>query len=146
MTFLELARKRQSTRKYSAKPVSRDALERCLEAARLAPSACNSQPLTFIVVDEENLKNKDYISMIAKGTADRLRPIILTTLTTVIGLVPLVYGLGGQSIYMGPMAMALAYGLLFATPLTIIIMPSLYLIGHDIKNVFSKKSKISSQS
>ena len=38
--------------------VPRDALDRCIEAARLAPSACNSQPWSFIIVDEEKLKNK----------------------------------------------------------------------------------------
>jgi nitroreductase len=50
--FLELCRQRESTRRYDrARPVAREAIERCLEAARLAPSACNSQPWQFIVVD-----------------------------------------------------------------------------------------------
>ena len=52
-TFLDLCRARQSCRRYDpSRPVPREALERCLEAARLAPSACNSQPWTFLVVDE----------------------------------------------------------------------------------------------
>ncbi len=51
MKFLDLVRKRQSERRYSAKPVPREIIERCLEAARLAPSACNSQPWTFLVVE-----------------------------------------------------------------------------------------------
>jgi len=58
MSFLELVAKRQSTRRYSSRPVPRDVIERCLEAARLAPSACNSQPWTFIVVDGEEQKNR----------------------------------------------------------------------------------------
>jgi len=58
MNFLELVKKRQSVRKYSDKPVAKDVLERCLKAARLAPSACNSQPWSFIVVDSPELKNK----------------------------------------------------------------------------------------
>lgn len=58
MSFLDLVAKRQSTRKYSAQPVSREVVERCLEAARLAPSACNSQPWTFLVVDDEDRKNR----------------------------------------------------------------------------------------
>lgn len=58
MRFLELVNKRQSVRKYSARPVPREIIERCLEAARLAPSACNSQPWYFIVLDEERLKNE----------------------------------------------------------------------------------------
>lgn len=52
-SFLDLCRARQSCRRYDpSRPVPRDALDRCLEAARLAPSACNSQPWTFVVIDE----------------------------------------------------------------------------------------------
>ena len=56
--FLELLTKRQSVRNYKNIPVEAEKLERCLEAARLSPSACNSQPWTFIVVDEPELKEK----------------------------------------------------------------------------------------
>ena len=58
MDFLKLVRQRRSVRKYSPKPVPREIIDRCLEAARLAPSACNSQPWSFIVVDEEKCKNR----------------------------------------------------------------------------------------
>jgi len=51
-TFLDLARERRSIRRYQPKPVEREKIERCLEAARLAPSACNSQPWTFVAVSE----------------------------------------------------------------------------------------------
>lgn len=57
MSFLELVKKRRSTRKYSSRLVPRDAIDRCIEAARVAPSACNSQPWSFIVLDDEKLKN-----------------------------------------------------------------------------------------
>ena len=58
MTFNELILKRQSDRKYIDKPVSREIIQRCLEAARLAPSASNSQPWTFVVIDDPELKNE----------------------------------------------------------------------------------------
>jgi nitroreductase len=57
MKFLELAQLRQSVRAYKNTPVEREKIERCLEAARLAPSACNAQPWKFIVVDEPALKD-----------------------------------------------------------------------------------------
>ncbi|MDP8229762.1 MAG: nitroreductase family protein [Candidatus Gorgyraea atricola] len=57
-SFLELVKKRKSIRKYSPRPVAREAIDRCLEAARLAPSACNSQPWSFIIVDDEALREK----------------------------------------------------------------------------------------
>ena len=56
MSFLHLAGRRQSDRDYSDRPVSREQIERCLEAARLAPSACNSQPWFFVVVDDQSLR------------------------------------------------------------------------------------------
>ncbi len=53
MKFLELAAHRQSARKYEpGRRIPREILDRCLEAARLAPSACNSQPWSFVVVDD----------------------------------------------------------------------------------------------
>lgn len=57
MEFLELVKKRRSVRRYSRRPVPRDSIDRCLEAARLAPSTCNAQPWYFIVVDDEKLRN-----------------------------------------------------------------------------------------
>ncbi len=58
MKFIELVKQRQSTRKYSSTPISREDLNLCVEAARMAPSACNAQPYTFVVIDDPELKNK----------------------------------------------------------------------------------------
>ncbi len=55
MDLSELIRKRQSDRKYETRLVSRELVTKCLEAARLAPSACNSQPWRFVVVDDPQL-------------------------------------------------------------------------------------------
>ena len=67
MNFIELITKRQSVRKYSDKAVEKEKVELCIEAARIAPSASNSQPWKFIVVDEPELKNK-----VAKATFSKL--------------------------------------------------------------------------
>jgi nitroreductase len=58
MNFIELINSRQSVRKYADKPVEKEKIERCIEAGRLAPSASNSQPWKYIVVDEPALKEK----------------------------------------------------------------------------------------
>ncbi|MAE07835.1 MAG: NAD(P)H nitroreductase [Bacteroidetes bacterium] len=58
MDFHKLISLRQSDRKYINKPVDREIINRCIEAARLAPSASNSQPWTFIVVDDDEIKDK----------------------------------------------------------------------------------------
>lgn len=58
MNFTELSKFRQSVRKYKSELVAREKIEKCIEAARIAPSACNSQPWSFIIVDEPTLKAK----------------------------------------------------------------------------------------
>jgi len=55
MEFLELVKKRRSVRSYTGKPVSRELLLKCVESARLAPSACNVQPWRFVIVDDRKL-------------------------------------------------------------------------------------------
>ena len=56
--ILEITGARRSVRKYKPVPVEREKLDLCLEAARLAPSACNAQPYKFIVIDEPELKTR----------------------------------------------------------------------------------------
>ena len=58
MALLDLAKHRKSVRNFLDRPVEREKIMMCLEAARLAPSACNSQPWRFIVVDDRQLKKK----------------------------------------------------------------------------------------
>ena len=61
----------------------------------------------------------------------RFRPIILTSITTFIGLVPLMATANPATFFILPMAISLAYGVLFATVITLFLVPSLYLILHD---------------
>jgi nitroreductase len=58
MDFSNLINLRQSVRKYTSRPVEPEKLQLCLEAARLAPSASNSQPWTFIVINSPDLREK----------------------------------------------------------------------------------------
>ncbi len=75
MQFAELIKIRQSVRKYSDKPVDREKIERCINASRLAPSACNAQPWKFIVVDDHVLKEK-----VARETFSTVAPFNKFTL------------------------------------------------------------------
>jgi len=85
MAFLDLVKKRQSTRKYLSTPVPRDVLERCLEAARLAPSACNSQAWRFIVVQDpvlrERLAQKAFSGMYAMNSFAKEAPVLVVVVT-----------------------------------------------------------------
>lgn len=59
MDFLELVNTRQSCRLYdSSRPIEPEKLSRCIEAVRLAPSACNAQPWKLVIVDQPDLKNQ----------------------------------------------------------------------------------------
>jgi len=99
---------------------------------------------SLVLVDHLNQKRKKnpempLVELVAEGTTDRLRAIIITTLTTVAGLLPLAYGIGGVDMFMVPMALAMGYGLLFATFLTLILVPCIYAVGDDLINLFQRK-------
>jgi multidrug efflux pump subunit AcrB len=71
-----------------------------------------------------------------QGARSRFRPIILTTLTTVAGITPLLFERSFQAQFLKPMAVSIAFGLMFATLLTLLLVPSLYLIGNDLRRAF----------
>ena len=68
----------------------------------------------------------------------RFRPIILTTLTTFFGLMPMILETSQQARFLIPMAISLGFGILFATGITLLIIPSLMLILDDIHNLFKR--------
>ncbi|MDA0321113.1 MAG: efflux RND transporter permease subunit [Verrucomicrobia bacterium] len=70
------------------------------------------------------------------GGEMRLRPIFLTSITTILGLLPVIYGIGGYEPFIAPAAIVLAFGLFFATYLTLVIVPVIYHIGADMKGLF----------
>jgi len=76
MTFKELILARQSVRRYAETPVEAEKIDQCLEAARLAPSASNSQPWKFVVIDKQPV-----LSEVAKATFSDIQLINKFTLT-----------------------------------------------------------------
>lgn len=82
MAFIDLANKRESVRNYLNKPVSRDRVDRCVEAARLAPSACNSQPWKFIIIDDQDLRRQvaesAYSALVGLNRFVQEAPVLVT--------------------------------------------------------------------
>lgn len=72
----------------------------------------------------------------AAAAKRRLRPILLTTATTAAGLFPTAYGFGGDNPFIVPMILAIAWGLVFATIITLILIPALYVIQHNFNARF----------
>lgn len=62
----------------------------------------------------------------------RFRAVWLTSITTILGVLPLAYGIGGEDKFLRPAAMALGYGLIFSTVLILVMVPSIYLVRIDI--------------
>ena len=78
---------------------------------------------------------------VVKGAKDRLRAVVLTSLTTLAGIIPLAYGIGGTDYILQPMALALGYGLLFGTLMTLVLLPCLYLMNYEFVSWISRLKK-----
>jgi len=64
----------------------------------------------------------------------RIRPILLTTVTTFLGISPLIFFASGQTAFLSPMAVSLGFGLIFATVLILVVLPCFYMIADDLRN------------
>ena len=98
--------------------------------------------LTGVVIND-SLVLVHYVNERAKGTflldavktagMARFRPILLTSLTTFVGLLPILFEKSLQAQFLKPMAIAIGFGVMFATFITLLMVPCLYLILEDLK-------------
>jgi len=113
-------------------------------------SMCGIIALAGVVVND-SLVLVDYVNReVARGHAlleaaweagaARFRPILLTSLTTFAGLTPMLLETDIQGRFLIPMAVSLAFGILFATAITLILIPAVYLILHDLLAVIQRKN------
>ncbi|EMJ99553.1 export membrane protein [Leptospira kirschneri str. MMD1493] len=76
---------------------------------------------------------EDIDSILVETGLLRLRPVVLTTVTTVLGLLPTAYGIGGKDPFLVPMALAFGWGLAFSSFLTLVAVPVLYKTVHNVQ-------------
>jgi len=95
----------------------------------------------LILVDFINHEIGNGLSLfeaVIKGGKNRLRPIILTSLTTILGLAPLMAERSFQARFLIPMAVSISFGLAFATILTLIVVPAIYMIAEDAQRILTR--------
>jgi multidrug efflux pump subunit AcrB len=98
----------------------------------------NNSILLVDFVNRARERGADIYDAVIESGKTRLRPIILTSLTTLLGLAPMAFGLGGSEPYLAPMAISMFWGVLFSTLLTLFLVPCLYLIVEDIKKKWAE--------
>jgi len=97
---------------------------------------------SLVLIDFANRRRRQGIiarEAIHNAAIHRFRPIMLTTITTFGGLAPMIFETSRQARFLIPMAISLGYGIVFATLITLIIVPSVYLIIDDVRKVFISK-------
>ncbi len=92
--------------------------------------------IVLVTTVDEYARERGLGPAIIDGTADRLRPVMLTTLTTVLGLAPLLYEGSSQAQFLKPTVITLVYGLGFGMLLVLLIVPSLVAIQADVGRQF----------
>ena len=75
----------------------------------------------------------DRNELMVDAVVERLRPVLVTTLTTCGGVFPTAYGFGGYDAMLSPMSLALGWGLVFATAITLVLVPCLVEVGQDVR-------------
>ena len=96
---------------------------------------------SLVLVDYVNRSRRsgmEFFEAVRNSGASRFRPILLTSLTTFVGLLPLIHEKSLNAQFLLPMAVSLAYGVLFSTFVTLLLVPAEYLIIEDLKHLGSR--------
>ena len=96
---------------------------------------------SLVLVDYANRQRReglDIVEAILVATSVRFRPIVLTSVTTFVGLIPLMSTSTPATAPFLPMAISLAWGVLFATVITLLLVPCLYLMVEDFLQMLPK--------
>ena len=96
----------------------------------------NDSLLLIDYINRARRQGKTMLDAVLEAGQRRFRPILLTSLTTFFGLMPMILETSVQAQFLVPMAISLAFGILFATGITLLLIPCLYLVLEDIRELF----------
>ncbi|OUL59221.1 efflux RND transporter permease subunit [Pseudoalteromonas ulvae] len=97
-------------------------------------------------INKKRLEGRELMDAVLTAGAARFRPVMLTSLTTFIGLMPLLFEKSTQAQFLIPMAVSLGFGILFATFITLLLVPVNYMLVEKMKGLFSNESTASDYS
>ncbi len=98
----------------------------------------NSSLVLLVFIQRARQQGVEMVEAILQAGRRRLRAVLLTATTTVVGLLPTAYGWGGLDGFVSPMALALSWGLVFSTLITLVTIPAVLAVGHDM-SMFSRR-------
>ena len=89
--------------------------------------------IVLVTTVDQHARDRGLIPAIIDATCDRLRPVLLTTLTTVLGLSPLLFERSSEAEFLKPTVITLVYGLGFGMVVVLLLVPAVLAIGHDLR-------------
>ncbi|MBF0281172.1 MAG: efflux RND transporter permease subunit [Zetaproteobacteria bacterium] len=101
----------------------------------------NSSLVMAVFIQRQLDDGVPWFDAILDGGKRRLRAVLLTAITTVVGLLPTAYGWGGMDPFVAPMALALSWGLIFSTFITLFSVPATLAIALDMKRLLQRRQK-----
>ena len=97
----------------------------CIGIVGLSGVVVNVSILFMSFIRDKLKEGQDLFTAIENSAVERLRPIVITTITTLVGLIPTIYGIGGTDTFVQPLALALGWGLFIATTISLATLPAL---------------------
>ena len=104
----------------------------------LAGIVVNDSIILVSTIDERIAAGEHLLDAIVNGSGDRLRAVILTSATTIGGLLPLMFERSFQAQFLIPMALTITFGLMVTTILVLVVVPALIAVQSDIASVFAR--------
>jgi len=113
----------------------------------LAGVVVNDSLLLIDTINSKRREGGELQTALGDAGTRRFRPILLTSLTTFFGLTPMILETSVQAQFLIPMAISLGFGILFATGITLLLIPCLYMILEDARGIFGlETSKVHGES